>query len=71
MKTGKAAALVVAALLSGAFAAGAFAQQGAPDPGAAQAREKAMKECFEKHKGVMDKPAVRNPRDCWRTHGGL
>ncbi len=39
--------------------------------GAVQAREKAMKDCLEKHGGLMDKPAVKNPRDCWRAHGYL
>ena len=57
---------VVAVALCAAFSAGAFAQ----DNAAAQTREKAMKDCFEKHKGLMDKPAIRNPRDCWRVHGG-
>lgn len=33
------------------------------------AREKAMKECFAKHGGLMEKPAIKNPGDCWRVHG--
>ncbi len=41
----------------------------AQETSAAQALEQAMKNCFEKHKGVMEKPAVQNPRDCWRVHG--
>lgn len=31
--------------------------------------ESAMQDCFSKHAQLMDKPAVKNPRDCWRTHG--
>lgn len=31
--------------------------------------ESAMQECFKKHSQLMDKPAVKNPRDCWRVHG--
>ena len=33
------------------------------------ALEQAMKDCFKKHAGLMEKPAIRNPRDCWRVHG--
>ncbi len=33
--------------------------------------ESAMQECFKKHVQLMDKPAVKNPRDCWRMHGHL
>lgn len=33
--------------------------------------ESAMQECFNKHAQLMDKPAVKNPRDCWRVHGHL
>jgi hypothetical protein len=33
--------------------------------------ESAMQECFNKHAQLMDKPAVKNPRDCWRMHGHL
>ena len=69
MKSRKLAVLITTGLLSAAFGAGAFAQQGAQGTGAEQAREKAMKDCFDKHAGLMQKPAVKNPRDCWRTHG--
>jgi len=31
--------------------------------------ESAMQDCFNKHSQLMDKPAVKNPRDCWRAHG--
>ncbi len=33
--------------------------------------EAAMQDCFNKHAQLMSKPAVKNPRDCWRTHGYL
>jgi hypothetical protein len=33
--------------------------------------EPAMQDCFSKHGQLMDKPAVKNPRDCWRMHGYL
>ena len=31
----------------------------------------AMQDCFKKHAQMMDKPAVKNERDCWRMHGYL
>jgi hypothetical protein len=31
--------------------------------------EAEMQRCFEKHKQLMHKPALMNPRDCWRAHG--
>ena len=33
--------------------------------------ETAMQDCFNKHAQSMSKPAVKNPWDCWRTHGHL
>ena len=30
-----------------------------------------MEACFRAHARLMDKPAIRNPRDCWRVHGYL
>ena len=33
--------------------------------------EAAMQECFKNHGQMMDKPSVKNPRDCWRTHAHL
>ena len=33
--------------------------------------EKKMRECFEKHGQLMEKPAVRNMYDCYRVHGYL
>ena len=44
------------------------AQSAKPTP-TKEAIEKSMKDCFEKHGGVMPKPAVKNERDCWRVHG--
>ena len=26
-----------------------------------------MEACFRAHARLMDKPAIRNPRDCWRV----
>ncbi len=56
-------ALLTAAALVIAFASSAalFAAQS----------ESAMQDCFNKHAQLMDKPAVKNPRDCWRMHGHL
>jgi len=31
--------------------------------------ESAMQNCFNKHAQLMEKPALKNMRDCWRTHG--
>ncbi len=28
-------------------------------------------ECFRRHMSLMDKPAVKNERACWRAHGYL
>lgn len=28
-------------------------------------------ECFQKHNRLMDKPSVRNERDCYRAHRHL
>lgn len=28
-------------------------------------------ECFAKHGQLMEKPAIRNERDCWRVHAYL
>ena len=36
-----------------------------------QAREAQIQACFRMHDQLMDRPAVRNPLDCWRTHGFL
>ncbi|OZB55711.1 MAG: hypothetical protein B7X43_00255 [Thiomonas sp. 15-63-373] len=36
-----------------------------------QAREAQIQACFRMHGQLMDKPAVRNPLDCWREHGFL
>ncbi len=33
--------------------------------------DSAMQDCFSKHAQLMDKPAVKNARDCWRMHGYL
>lgn len=30
--------------------------------------DSAMQECFSEHAQLMDKPALKNLRDCWRTH---
>jgi hypothetical protein len=54
-------ASIAAAILAIAFASSAVTL-------AAQS-ESAMQDCFKKHAQLMDKPAVKNPRDCWRTHG--
>jgi hypothetical protein len=56
-------ALLTAATLVIAFASSAALL-------AAQS-ESAMQDCFRKHAQLMDKPAVKNPRVCWRTHGYL
>lgn len=52
-----AATLVIAFASSGALVAAQSAS--------------AMQECFSKHAQMMDKPAVKNERDCWRMHGHL
>jgi hypothetical protein len=57
-------AILSAAVVGAAFAVSTLALA-ATDP----ALEKAMQDCFKKHAGLMDKPAIRNPRDCWRVHG--
>jgi hypothetical protein len=57
-------AILSAAVVGAAFAVSTLALA-ATDP----ALEKAMHDCFKKHAGLMDKPAIRNPRDCWRVHG--
>lgn len=57
-------AMLPIAVLGAAFAVSTLALA-ATDP----ALEKAMQDCFKKHAGLMDKPAIRNPRDCWRVHG--
>jgi len=56
------------ALLTAATVVVAFASSAALF--AAQS-ESAMQDCFKKHAQLMDKPALKNPRDCWRTHGYL
>ena len=28
-------------------------------------------ECFARHGQLMEKPAIRNERDCWRVHAYL
>jgi len=33
--------------------------------------ESAMQDCSKKHAQLMNKPAVKNVRDCWRMHGHL
>jgi hypothetical protein len=30
-----------------------------------------MKECFQKHGQMVEKPSIRNERDCYRVHGYL
>lgn len=53
--------LTVAVALFAASSAISFAQD--------SRTEAAMKDCFLKHGNLMDKPAVKNMRDCWRVHG--
>jgi len=31
--------------------------------------DSAMQDCFSKHAQLMDKPALKNIRNCWHTHG--
>ena len=50
----------VSAIALASFGA-SFAAQGAST----------MEECFAKHGQMMDKPAVKNMRDCWRMHAYL
>ncbi len=33
--------------------------------------ESAIQDCFAKHAQLMDKPTLKNPRDCWQTHRHL
>ncbi|HZF19802.1 MAG TPA: hypothetical protein VE008_08855 [Burkholderiales bacterium] len=55
-------ALLTAATLVIAFgSSAALAAQG----------DSALQDCFSKHAQLMDKPAVKNARDCWRMHGYL
>jgi len=56
------------ALLAGATLVIAFASSTAL---LAAQSESAMQDCFKKHAQLMDKPAVKNVRDCWRMHGHL
>jgi len=56
------------ALITSAIVAIAFAS---PAVSLAAQSESAMQDCFNKHAQLMAKPAVKNPRDCWRTHGHL
>lgn len=37
----------------------------------AAANEAAMEDCFKKHSRMMDKPAVKNVRNCRQTHRHL
>ncbi len=46
----------------------AAAAQDNPTP-AQSAKEKAMKDCFKKYGQIMEKPVLKNERDCWRVHG--
>ncbi len=47
-----------------------FAAAAQDNPTAAQAaKEKAMQDCFKKHGQTMEKPVLKNARDCWRVHG--
>jgi hypothetical protein len=57
----KALLTTVTLVFAFAFAAALFAAQS----------EAATQECFNKHAQLMDKPAVKNVRDCWRMHGHL
>ena len=36
-----------------------------------QTRSAQIQACFRMHGQLMDKPALRNPQDCWRVHGFL
>ncbi len=36
-----------------------------------QTRSAQIQACFRTHGQAMDKPALRNPQDCWRVHGFL
>ena len=56
------------ALLAGATLVIAFASSTAL---LAAQSESAMQDFFKKHAQLMDKPAVKNVRDCWRMHGHL
>jgi len=56
------------ALLTAATVVVAFASSAAL---LAAQSESAMQDCFNKHAQLMDKPALKNPRDCWRVHGYL
>lgn len=57
----KALLTTVTLVFAFAFAAASLAAQS----------EVAMRDCFGKHAQLMDKPAVKNVRDCWRTHRHL
>ncbi len=60
--------LIAAVALSALALPFAAAAQDNPTP-AQVAKEKAMKDCFEKHGQIMEKPVLKNERDCWRVHG--
>ena len=51
---------VISAIALASFGVSAVAQS-----------ESAMQDCFDKHAQLMDKPSVKNVRDCWRMHGHL
>ena len=59
MKTRLLKVLVISSVVVGSGVAVA-----AHDPSLAELR----RICFEKHKQRMDKPALRNPYDCYRLH---
>ncbi len=59
---------IMKALITSAIVVIVFAS---PAVSLAAQSEPAMQDCFKKHAQLMAKPAVKNPRDCWRTHGHL
>jgi hypothetical protein len=59
MKKLAATAVVLGALLTWSYAA--FAEQDS-------VLTRTMEECFRAHARLMDKPAVKNIRACWRAH---
>lgn len=39
------------------------------NPGEPQVTEQMKQDCFNAHKQLMDKPAVKTMDACWRAHG--
>ncbi|MFY9315390.1 MAG: hypothetical protein WAO95_07500 [Burkholderiales bacterium] len=57
--------LLIASVAFGAFSTWSYLAFAGQDPSFAEK----MDACFRAHAGLMDKPALKNIRACWRAHG--